>query len=1091
MPGLYNWATSSLYSVGSYAYNTTYNVTATVGSNLYYGAATVTDMLCPPAVSSWASDTFNQTWPGLMHIFDCVRVVPNVIHKKTRTVLGNSAYDNVIVQAGGVILSKVLLKQLVQAIPNPTVASVTDYSLDLAINAYFTSRVIPNAINNFIYASNANKAAYDENINDGNYKSDEAFSYPALQGMLASPIYQASKLIAVSAAFALADYKFGLSRYQIGLAGYQLHPGKWIDFSLKAFVYGQNLNEAKLTSKWISTEAVNKELSKNNWNSLAKGAVFLGSLDAMSWGISQTTGVNSWLIDSALFSFWYQYNTIASLLSKEPLPGKRDGIDIFYYNRYLTEKLIQDSFTWIGGLFQNPVECDLLLMPVLPVRDKIDFQKDFPGKSKTAYIIVGEQLYFLDRRQNYLVPIESVSKAKVKKLMHALKIPFIKSTDAPKCFIEDKLPPKEGTKSLSPQMMQFITILTGYSHPDAPQDLLGSLGSMVGHKVDCDLVFSGHTPVETELQSLPGSSKTAFVVLEDRFYFVDRAQKKVTRIENVGKEQIEKIKITLGVKLNDSFEKAECFGDEAISLEVLDLITLVTGCSHPDTLDWKKLSEEVNALKSVKLAKDMFLPKELKSFDAFMKSKPMSLYTSLQFASINNACEMLMRIRNEPLVDVALKMPDTVVNAEIKKYIRTLLAKWLDGILEEVSRYVYIKRANLGLDLLVHDVDSGKKHLQDILQKIDEAHLELNGGGVKINGKLYPASVAKIKELIEDVLGPNAEPLTKVIYDKTISVIRDELFGKSFATFGMFKIGARDEATAQLYRDILLMCIEMELPEEKLTVTLPQTVTPVQTVTLEPPTKKIEPQKVVEEKQPVVLPPPQPTLEEIRKANVLKAKQHLTDILEKVRARDYNLGHGGGESMPGETKKYPSTIIFIIEMLSGVLKPSAALFTVKTHNDVLQLIRKALQEKITDPGGVLGIGGSHKTTIKFYKEVLGMCETIPDEVKLNVVDVTTPLVVKKAEELTPQTPKVLPKSEEVTQSAVKVPVVIDTSSVGHMPKIVDEYDPLSGNLVTEKEAVPVKKAPSHLQKNSMFSGPLILPPTEQESKPATEKVLKH
>jgi len=104
----------------------------------------------------------------------------------------------------------------------------------------------------------------------------------------------------------------------------------------------------------------------------------------------------------------------------------------------------------------------------------------------------------------------------------------------------------------------------------------------------------------------------------------------------------------------------------------------------------------------------------------------------------------------------------------------------------------------------VHKWYVNRTMLVELREKIITHQFVLNGGGVRIDNKLYAKSAAYILNRLEEVLR-----LNPVITDKNLgdvqAVINRELSYKQSATRGFlfFGFGGRDETTARLYREIM------------------------------------------------------------------------------------------------------------------------------------------------------------------------------------------------------------------------------------------------------------------------------------------------
>lgn len=110
----------------------------------------------------------------------------------------------------------------------------------------------------------------------------------------------------------------------------------------------------------------------------------------------------------------------------------------------------------------------------------------------------------------------------------------------------------------------------------------------------------------------------------------------------------------------------------------------------------------------------------------------------------------------------------------------------------------------------IESMQENRNKLQTIFDKLDQHHYVLHGGRATLPGgtKRCSESASVIASDLKPILEENRGLISFKKYQAAINAIIKELKSKKMATTGswFFKLGARDETTAQLYREILEIC---------------------------------------------------------------------------------------------------------------------------------------------------------------------------------------------------------------------------------------------------------------------------------------------
>ncbi len=326
MKGLWTWATEKVSSIKSGI-----SYTFSVISSTYH---TITSL---PAVRNFAYSFGVKGWEGATRPFDPYNVTKMAGSPKSRSSLKASFAANVIYYLSFALLYEVTYQSIVSAF------SDEDDSLAES-SAYFTMstfalvglgglmlhRYYDNTVINLALA----KQVADENPTSHHYKPCGCDEGAIISAGLFSSLNLSGKLLSIW----IASY-LPVIRYLTPLA--------------YAYAYGESLAEYPYSSVGVCTRHRAEELAKHNAYSLGIGASLYAVGELITYLIYRQTGVNSFFISNAVYAAIYPWFVTSVLLRDRPLPGDEQGVDFFYYHRYVLQHMADNIGKQIIPLLQN------------------------------------------------------------------------------------------------------------------------------------------------------------------------------------------------------------------------------------------------------------------------------------------------------------------------------------------------------------------------------------------------------------------------------------------------------------------------------------------------------------------------------------------------------------------------------------------------------------------------------------------------------------------------------------------------------------------------------------------------------------------
>lgn len=323
--GLWNWASQKA-------------ATVTAGLSYTYSLVTTTlDFLFVQPIVG-ASNLVVQTWEGFSRVFDPNNVTKIAQSPKTRSTLAESFKANIVFYLSFALLVETTKEAILARVISGE-DTWGDTTLYLSMNALamlvmspmFARRLYDNTMLNIALTSQA----CSENPLSPHFETVKSDSGAVIKAGVMSPVYLGTELASLWAASFIPIIKYG-----VGLG--------------KAQAYGESLAEVPLSAANMSTEQRTKELSFNDGYSFGMGAAMYAMGELLSWSLSRYTGVNSIFISNAIYSAIYPYFITAALFRDRPIPGRqKNSWDIFYYHRYLMERVVPDLGAKLLPLLQN------------------------------------------------------------------------------------------------------------------------------------------------------------------------------------------------------------------------------------------------------------------------------------------------------------------------------------------------------------------------------------------------------------------------------------------------------------------------------------------------------------------------------------------------------------------------------------------------------------------------------------------------------------------------------------------------------------------------------------------------------------------
>ncbi len=160
-----------------------------------------------------------------------------------------------------------------------------------------------------------------------------------MHASISSPIYYAGNLFFI----ALPD----LINHIVMISPPAYKISKLVAYLMKIVIYGQNLNEFKVTTEGQCTRHRYLVFARNKAHSFGVGLAQLLGIEVLSFLLYVVTEVDTFLTRDAISNLVIQFASVAALAFNDPLPGnKKNPWDIFYLPKQMTRKALY-FFNWL------------------------------------------------------------------------------------------------------------------------------------------------------------------------------------------------------------------------------------------------------------------------------------------------------------------------------------------------------------------------------------------------------------------------------------------------------------------------------------------------------------------------------------------------------------------------------------------------------------------------------------------------------------------------------------------------------------------------------------------------------------------------
>lgn len=294
-------------------------------------------------------------WEGVSRVWDPANVTKMFHSTKTRQALKESFKANVFYYLSAAMLMEYIREQIVYAMSSTGEESEHAWlsattAINMAFNVGLGVIMLHRNYDNTLINLTLSKVVVDENPMSHNYASCGCDDGALITAGLFSSVNLSGKLLSLWVASHVPVIKY------LAPVGY-------------AFAYGESLAEYPYSSVGMCTEHRVKALEKDNAYSLGIGSMLYGFSLMLNYGIYLKTGLSSVFISSAVDSIIYPYFVTSVLLREKPLPGDKQGMDFFYYQRQalqnLSGKISKSLMPRIMKCNNALLDYDLLPMSVL------------------------------------------------------------------------------------------------------------------------------------------------------------------------------------------------------------------------------------------------------------------------------------------------------------------------------------------------------------------------------------------------------------------------------------------------------------------------------------------------------------------------------------------------------------------------------------------------------------------------------------------------------------------------------------------------------------------------------------------------------
>ena len=282
--------------------------------------------------ASWIKETIGQGWQGYSTPLNMGVVSQLVDNKDVRQVCSASIRANIILYLGKVLLYQ-LSKNMMQTLYPPYENSYPEMILDTSATFILLNDAMQMFVYNPLYNTSMSRAVKNKYSDKPYFPGCGHHSTEKIQANCNSPFYYIGYI---------ATAKFAENALPLGW---------YVGLGLRTLAYGQALVEYNLNDYCGRDRA--KLFAMNNAYAMGLGLSFMSAVFASTEAIKYCTGANNYFVYDVCFSLAFQYYVLAVCLPQKTLPGKVEGIDVFYYSRLVTEAIIKNVTEDILNRFKH------------------------------------------------------------------------------------------------------------------------------------------------------------------------------------------------------------------------------------------------------------------------------------------------------------------------------------------------------------------------------------------------------------------------------------------------------------------------------------------------------------------------------------------------------------------------------------------------------------------------------------------------------------------------------------------------------------------------------------------------------------------
>lgn len=278
-------------------------------------------------LNSFVFDFTIKGWEGFTRIADPSNVTKIMQSPKTREVFATSFKANVIYYLGVAIVlekfSQSLSDYFAEEQEDNAALALVINSLNIFMLLKLGSITLHRYYENTMLNITLTERIVAENPISSHFPACECSGSKKISAVLFSPLNLSTKLALIK----IISYVPGLRH---------VAPLSYM------YIYGESLMESLYAAVKMCSRHRAKELAKNKAYLLGLGGSLYALCGLTSFLIARQLGVSSFFIDDAVYSMLYPCFVSATLLQDRQIPGDQTGIEVFYYQRILLQKMTFD-----------------------------------------------------------------------------------------------------------------------------------------------------------------------------------------------------------------------------------------------------------------------------------------------------------------------------------------------------------------------------------------------------------------------------------------------------------------------------------------------------------------------------------------------------------------------------------------------------------------------------------------------------------------------------------------------------------------------------------------------------------------------------